>query len=120
MAVYHGKSGTVSFTGISKAVLAWSLSSTADVAESSVAGQTWKTFEAGFKDCTASIETNRNATDSVIQAGLEATLALGINQSNTLGANCICTEQTETVSIEDISKMSYSFVMDDVDGVAYN
>lgn len=63
MAIFHGKRGAVSMTGLTFELLSWTISATCDVAEASVmdasaiaAGVHWKEYLPGFKDWTATTE----------------------------------------------------------------
>ncbi len=119
MATYHGKSGKAVFSGAVASVLAWTLSAIGDIAESTVMGLTWKTFKAGFRDLTATIECNA-MTEGTTKVGTNADLELYIDGSNYFDVStAICTEQTETVNLNDVGKVSYSFVSDDVDAYEY-
>ncbi len=121
MSVYHGKAAKVDLGGVIEATLGWSLTTSADVAEATDMGDTWKTFEPGFDDVTATVEGNARTTrDTITQIGSEATLKLYIDATNYFSFNAICTGITETASKDDIGKISYSFEMDDAAGLAYN
>ena len=56
MAAMHGKGGTATFTSLTFEMLSWSVDASADVAEVTVMGDTYKTYLAGFKDWTATAE----------------------------------------------------------------
>jgi len=126
MSVFHGKTATVVFTGGAgtiTAVTGWSLSASADVAESTVMQSSgfWQAFEVGFDDATATIDGNaRKTRDTVAQIGSEASLELYIDDTYYFSFNALCTGITETASKDDIGKISYSFEMDDAAGVQYN
>ena len=119
MAVFHGKSGKVDFGGAVAAILNWTMSVVVDVAESTYMGLTWKTFAAGFVDATASVDANAKTLDT-IKVGTNAELKLYIDATNYFTiSTAVCTEQTETVSKDDVGKISYSFSADDIDYMAY-
>ena len=75
MAAMHGKGGTAAFTSLTFELLSWSVDGTADVAEATDMGDTWKTYLAGFKDWTATAECNLpKAGAGVAVLGTTATL----------------------------------------------
>ncbi len=123
MAVFHGKTAKVSFSGSVEAITGWSLTTSADIAEST-AMQTsgfWQDFEVGFKDFVATIEGNaRKTRDTIAQIGAEAALQLYIDATSYFSCNAICVGITETASKDDIGRITYSFEMDDAAGMAYN
>ena len=119
MAVFHGKAGKVTFSTAIASILSWAMSVVADVAESTVMGLTWKTFESGFYDTSATVEANA-MTEGTLKVGTNANLQLYVNATKYfLISTAICTEQTETVNMNDIGKISYSFVADDTEGPVY-
>lgn len=119
MAVFHGKAGKVTFSTSVASVLSWTMTVSGDVAEATVMALDWKTFEAGFIDVTATVEANA-MTEAVLRIGANANLELYVNGSNKfLISTAICTEQTETVSMTDVGKISFSFVGDDTEGPVY-
>lgn len=120
MGVFHGKTAKIDFGGVVESTIAWSLTATADVVESTAMGDTWQTFELGFNDCSMTFEGNgRTARDAVAQIGSEASCKMYINATYYFGCNAICTSLTETASKDDIGKISYSFEMDDAAGMVY-
>jgi len=120
MAVYHGKAGKVDFSGAISSVLNWAMTTIGDIAESHGMGSTWKTFVAGFQDSSATVEAVAY-TESTTKAGTNAALKLYIDASNYFSINtAVCVEQTETVNMNDIGRISYSFVADDVDVWSYH
>ncbi len=123
MAVYHGKTAKVSFSSSIEAILSWAMSTSADIAKSSVmhASVHWDTNEVGFDDATATIDGNgRKTRDAVAQIGAEAALQLYIDATKYFAFNAICVGITETANKDDVGKISYSFEMDDSAGVIYN
>ncbi len=120
MAVFHGKTAKVTFSGAIEAITGWTLTTSADVAESTYMGQSWQLFEVGFDDAVATVEGNgRKTRDTVAQIGSEATLQLYVDDTNYFSFNAICVAITETASKDDIGRVSYSFEMDDASGVDY-
>lgn len=121
MAVFHGKSGSVTFTPTIVSILSWSMSVVSDVAESTVmaASAWWKSFKAGFIDTSATVECNA-MTESVLRVGEDANLSLFVDATKYFAiTTAICTEQTETVSKDDVGKISYAFVANDSTGPVY-
>ena len=122
MAVFHGKAGKVTFAPTIVSVLSWTLSVISDVAESTVMHPTvwWKSFVAGFIDASATVEANA-MTEAVIRVGNNANLKLYVNATKYFSmASAVCIGQTETVSLNEIGKVSYSFAADDIAGPTYN
>ncbi|KKL61388.1 hypothetical protein LCGC14_2195810 [marine sediment metagenome] len=113
MAVYHGKDAKIDFSGsLIAATIAWSLSPISDVAESTVMGDSWQDFEAGYTDFTVSVDGNARTTRATItQLGSEATLKLYLDSTNYFSANVICTGITEVASKDDIGKITYTLCM---------
>ncbi len=123
MAVYHGKTAKIVFSAAVEAILGWSMTTSADVAESTImqASGFWQGFEVGFDDAAATVDGNgRTTRDTIAQIGAEASLELYLDATNYFSFNAICTGVTETASKDDIGKISYSFEMDDAAGVIYN
>jgi len=124
MSVFHGKTAKVTIGGNTlEAITGWSMTPSADVAESTVMQESgfWQDFEAGFEDASASVEGNARTTRDVIsQLGAEAELNLYIDSSHYFSFNAICTGFTETANKDDIGKISYSFEMDDATGISYS
>ena len=121
MAVIHGKAGKVTFSGAIASVLAWTLSITGELADSTVmhASVYWKTFIAGFIDSAATVEAQA-MTESTFKVGTNAELQLYVDGTNYFSiSTAICIGQTETVSKDDVGKISYSFIGDDTLGPVY-
>ena len=79
MATFHGKTGTVTWSGGSTShVISFSVSVTADVAEATAMGDTYKSYTTGFKDWTA------QATCRLKTSGLDHTIASDLGESATL------------------------------------
>ncbi len=121
MAAYHGKAGKVDFGGLIAFVTSWTLTTTGDTAESTDMGDTWKLFEPGLDDVVATVEghaaTERDTAAEIVAAS--ATLKLYIDATNYFGFTAFCTSITETSSINDVGKISYTFEMDDAAGLVY-
>ncbi len=77
MAAIHGKAGAADFSGLIFEMLSWSIDATADMAEATDMGDTWKTFLAGFVDWTATTECILpKAGEGIAALGTSATLTL--------------------------------------------
>ena len=125
MAVYHGKTAKVTLPqlGAMSFATGWSISTSADVAESTsmVASSFFKSFVAGFDDCTITVEGNA-ATERATLSELSTTageIKVYIDATHYFLCDVFCTSVTETSSFDDIGKISYTFAMSDVDGLQY-
>lgn len=120
MAVVHGKAGTATFSGTVASMLAWSMSVTGDSVKSTVMGDTWDSFVAGYIDVTASIETNALTEATLSKLGSNAALALYTDANSYFTiSTAVCTEITETANKDDVGKLSLAFIGDDVDGMVH-
>ena len=95
MAAFHGKEGDVTWagTGDETIVTSWSLDATADTAEVSGMGDDWKSYIAGLKDWTATVEVNNDAALFAL-GGLgaaAASLTLTMEGANTISGDAILT-----------------------------
>ena len=120
MAVFHGKRGAASFTGLTFEMISWTLSVTCDMAGSSVmdnsalgATKHWNLYVSGHKDWTATIECvlPLGGMGAMTIAGTEA--ALTITQVDT-GArvytgNAICTGIAPSASATSLGACTLSF-----------
>ena len=120
MAVFHGKSGKVNFSADLFTLNSWSLSVMSDVSDSTGMTDTWKTVTVGLKDFSANAEGFAETTvDYTSTLGTEASLKLYVDDSQYFSGNAICSGITETASIEDNGKVSYSFVGDSAAGITF-
>ncbi len=121
MAVYHGKSAKVDFGGLISFITGWSLSTSADIAESTDMGDTWKLFEPGFDDVTFTIEghasTERDTAAEIVAAA--GVLKCYIDATNYFACTAFCTSITESVDLNDVGKLTYTFEMNDAAGLIY-
>jgi len=112
MAQFHGKSGSVTFTGVSTAldtVTNWSVNATADTAEKTSMNDTFKTYLAGFKDWTATVECQADdAGPDITALGSEAALVL-LSSSPDIGGTAICTGISMAVDANDVGKTTFTF-----------
>ena len=120
MSVVHGKAGTATFSGSVVSMLAWTMNVTGDVAESTVMGNTFKSYVAGHIDVSASIDTNAMTEATIARLGANAALALYTDANSYFTiSTAVCTELTETVNKDDVGKLSLSFIGDDADGMVF-
>ena len=125
MTNFHGAAAKVTFTGGSSTITSitgWSMSSSNDIAESTVMQESgfWESHEVGYKDATATVDGNAQTDrDTVDQIGSGAALALYYSNSNYFGFTAICTGISESVDKDDIGKITYTFEMNDINGVAH-
>ena len=116
MAAFHGKSGTVHYAAGAQAnVTSWSVDVTADTAESTAMGDTWKTYLSGFNDWTATVEINEDSTGPLVGTtaaltALGATAAAFIlnDGENTYTGNGICTGFSVNTDANDVVKLTYN------------
>ena len=122
MAVFHGKAGTVTWDGGAAMthVLSFELTITADVAEATAMGDTWKTRTVGFKDASATVSAYLPV------AGLEPAIAdLGASGECVLETTTgkqyhfagICTDISMSADANGNPTVNYSFVNNDASGV---
>ena len=114
MAVFHGKAGTVTWaSGSTAAVTNWTLSVTADVAESTAMGNTYKARTVGFLDSSATVTAYvpSGGLDPSIGSdlGTPASLVLG-DGNNTFTATMICTDISLNVDADGNPTQTSSFV----------
>lgn len=117
MAVFHGKRGAATFTGLTFEMLSFTINATADVADGSImdasaAGETkhWKDYVAGFKDWNATVEVLEPAAGVGIAAlGTEDTLTLDGTEGLAYSGTAICTGISPSVSKDDVGKCTLSF-----------
>jgi len=112
MTAFHGKGGSITFSGLTFELLSWTIDATADMAEATDMGDTWKTYLAGFKDWTATCE-------CVLPAGgFVGTLATTLGSTETLtvtsgGKNysgtVFCTGMSPSADKDDIGKVTFTF-----------
>ena len=94
MAAFHGKDGSVTWTSGDVAIVtSWSLDATADTDDTSGMGDDWKSYLAGLKDWTATVEVTISDPATVL-GGLgeaPASLTLDMDGTNTISGDAICT-----------------------------
>ncbi len=114
MAVFHGKAGTVTWAvGATAAVTNWTLTITADVAESTAMGNTYKNRTVGFLDSAATV------TAYVPSGGLDPSIGTDLGTSgilvlsdgnNTFTVTMLCTDISLNVDADGNPTQTTSFV----------
>lgn len=119
---FHGKGGDVDFSGSLVRLNSWSLTTTVDTADSTSMLDSWESNVAGLSDYTATVEgDSEKSLATVSLLGTEASLSLELVADTTqFEANAILTGITETSSIEDIGKITYSFEGSDTTPIGSN
>ena len=114
MANFHGKGGSITWAGSgteSTEILSWSLEASADVAETTnmASANDYKTYLAGFKDWTASIEVVLDAAlGDLPMLATSGALAL-LTGGGTITGTGICTNISYGVDSTDKGTATYSF-----------
>lgn len=135
MAAFHGKNGRVFWNvedGVSAVELtkiqSWSATATVEVSETTSMGSTWKSYEGGVKDWTATVECLLDATGPEVPYAVDGSLE-GLGDSQESGGNyvwlelwfgategagilvgpAICTNINTSSDKGDIAKVTYEF-----------
>ena len=141
MAVFHGKEGEVRWdttTGNEvevEHVTNWTATVTADVAEATAMGDTYKSRTVGFKDWTATVTCYLDETGSdvpLVEGGTEAVgertpaeLELyfdstgGAGNVKLLYGTAVCTDVAFNVDADGNPTVTYSFVGQDTSGLTW-
>lgn len=120
MGAYHGKTAKVDDGSVMGFTTAWSMSTSGDVAESTDMNDTFKLYEPGFDDATATVSGLAATTrDTIGELGAGVTLKLYIDGTNYFQFVAICTGVTETVDLNDVGKIEYTYEMNATAGVEY-
>jgi len=112
MAAMHGKGGTGVFSGLTFELLSWSIDGTADIAEATDMGDTWKTYLAGFTDWTATCETNLPKTGAGVAAlGTSQTLTFDTAADGGLAyaGTAICTGFSPSADKDSVATCTLTF-----------
>jgi len=117
MAAFHGRQGSVTFSGGTFEVKSFSVEATADTAEATVMSTAtvtsathWKDYLPGFKDWTATCDLIEPDTGSGLAAlGTESTLTLESSGGVAYSGMAICTGIGATVDAQDVASASWSF-----------
>jgi hypothetical protein len=121
---YHGKSGAVEVDGTALSSLtSWDVTTSIDTADTTTmaAANSWATELTGLSDFTGTAEgLATSAQDTVALIGIDAAWQLNISEGADevqLEGNAIMTGLTETVSVDDVGKLSYAFEGNDAEGL---
>ncbi len=121
MAAFHGKGGSVTFNTVATLnVISWTVEATADMAEITSMGDTWKTVLPGFQTWTATVECNLEdagpdpdvTTDLADANGAALKLSTGLTDSNQVDyytGTAIVTGVSASIDKGDVAKVTYAF-----------
>jgi len=111
MAAFHGKGGSMTFTGLSNILLlSYSVNGTADVAEITDMGDTWKTRVVGFKDWTATCECLLDGSGLGIAAlGTQQTLTLSQTSGPNYAGTAILVGYSPALDANDAGHITLTF-----------
>jgi len=121
MAAFHGFGGSVTFSGDAASnVLSWSIEATADMAEITSMGDTWKTVLPGFQTWTATVECNLEdsgpdpdeTTDLADGDGAALVLNTGKSGSGEVdyyNGTALITGISPSIDKNDVAKVTYTF-----------
>ena len=123
MGIYHGKGGIMTFpdAGAITDLLSWSASATADTADTTAMTDTYESHEIGLTDFSVTAETLAQTTTDVptTYIGKDGALVLSCSASHYFTANAICTGVTESVTIDDVGKLAFTFEGNDTGGLVF-
>ena len=122
MTVYNGKGGGFVSEGagvFDDDTNSWIIATTADVADATGMGDAWEERVVGLTDFTGSIDGNSDSGgDYVAVIGTSGVITGSVIVAGpNVSGIAICTSITETVSIDDIGKVTASFEGNDPDGL---
>lgn len=114
MAKFHGKSGSITWAGAGfesdSQITSWEAEITADTAEATNMGDTYKTFLPGFFSWTATVEALADETQSQLAIGVSALLTLEmIDAGDNLEGTAICTGISFSTDMNDVGKVTHTF-----------
>jgi len=116
MSAIHGKGGDVTFANsddVLGTITAWTFTSAGDVADATGMGASYATNINGLTGFTATAECAAyTEIDIPADVGQEATLTLQLSTGKTISANAVLTSATETASVDDVGRLSLSFIGD--------
>ena len=117
MAAIHGKGGDVTFAATDDVfgnITAWTFTSVGETADATGMGASWATNLDGLTSFTATVEcVALTEIDIPADVGTEGTLILYIDAAGkNAQANAICTSATETTSVDDVGRLSFTFLGD--------
>ena len=120
MGIYHGKTGVITFAGAHTDLQSWTLNTTSDIADTTSMTDSWESHEIGLIDFTATAERlAQTELDFTTYLGVGGSLVLSCSASHYFTGTAICTGLTESVTIDDVGKMSLAFEGNDADGLAF-
>ncbi len=110
MAEAHGKSGSITLSGLTAGVHSWEISYDADTVESTdFADAGVKTYVLGGKGWSGSMEANWDAANTAHAGDAAASLTLTAASGDTYAGSAILTNETVKVTKDDINRVSYKF-----------
>ena len=124
MAKFHGSGGSITWAGAgfeSKAqITSWTADITADVAEVTDMGMTWKEYLAGLKDWTATVVCNADEAQSQLAIGVNASLKLEmVDAGDHLEGDAICTGISFGTDVTGAGIVTHTFQGNDSAGLVY-
>lgn len=125
MAKYNGKTAAFAFTGgavLDSATNSWTVTTTSDVADGTNMNDAWMTNLPGLTDFTGTVESDADTTaDYPAILGLDAAATFYFVDTAVpkLAGNAIITGVSESVSIDDIGKVSFTLEGNDAAGLEY-
>ena len=121
MAFYHGKEAMVKFGSDLINLQNWSLTTSVDMAEITEMGDTWGNSVYGLIDFAATANgQNGIGCDTAALLGTSNPLVFEVDQTNQFTGTAFCTGINETQSYSEVGTISYTFVGNDVDGLAWS
>lgn len=124
---YHGKTGHVKFNDSAIASLgSWDFTTSIDVADTTPMGAVndWETQETGLSDFSGTAEgLAAKGLGTVALVGADQSVVFTLNNGADNGdfeGNAIITSLTETVNIDDVGKVAYSFEGNDGAGLSFS
>ena len=121
MAIYHGKSGMIIFsTADIFKMQSWSLTAVSDFIDTTGMEESWREGTDGLEDFTATAEgVVESAADLLALVGTSATTEFEFvtGGADKLVGTAILESITETQDVEDVGRISYSFVGNDSAGL---
>jgi len=123
---YHGKTGRVSHNGtVLTSLSSWEFSTSIDVLDTTPMGAVndWETQETGLSDFSGTAEgISSKSLDTVALLGDNGNVKFHFSNGGDDGefeGNAIITSLTETVGVDDVGKLSYSFEGNDPLGLTF-
>ena len=109
MAEVRGCNGSVTFTNLNAGAKSWTLDYTSEVLETTDFGDNCsRTYIAGFKGWTATVECNWDATNTVAP-GDSATLTLDVDGTHNYSGTALVTGASYTVPVDGLATATFTF-----------